>query len=339
MFTLKNTITCIDTHTGGEPTRIVTAGFPAIPGATIPEKRDYVIEHYDDLRRMIMLEPRGHADMYGTILTPPVTPDGDYGVLFPNNHNLSPMCGHSTIDVATVVLETGMMPAHPGVNVVRLDTPAGRVTAYADVNENGQVDQVRFHNVPSFIYQKDFEVEVKGFGTVRGDIVYGGCFYAYVDVEQLGLEIDPDHVTRLRDAGMAIKYAVEKKYPVKHPTEVGVNWLYGTMLLAPMKREGSMIYAKNICIFADGEVDRSPTGTGSSGRVAQLWQRGLMGPGDTLVNRSVINSEFVCRVVEETQAGDFPAIVPEVSGTAFITGFNQLVLDSRDPLPRGFRLR
>jgi len=154
MFMLKNSITAIDTHTAGEPTRIITAGLPRIPGATIPEKCGYVNANLDDLRRMLMLEPRGHADMYGCILTEPVTADGDYGMLFPNNDSLSPMCGHATIGVTTVLLEAGIMPSHPGLNIVKLDSPAGRVTAYADVDEDGLVECVRFHNVPSFVYKE-----------------------------------------------------------------------------------------------------------------------------------------------------------------------------------------
>lgn len=338
MFSLKNSITCIDTHTGGEPTRIVIGGFPAVPGKTIPEKCKYVNEHFDDLRSMMMLEPRGHSDMYGTILTPPVTEDGDYGVLFPNNDSLSPMCGHATIGVATAVIETGMMPSEPGVNVVKLDSPAGRVTAYVQVNENGSVDYVRFHNVPCFIYKRDIEVEVDGYGTIHGDIVYGGCFYAYVDAEQFGIDITPENVSKLTEIGAAVKKAAEKKYPIQHPTETGVNWLYGTMLLAPLKREGNKVYAKNICIFADGEVDRSPTGTASGGRTAQLYERGVLGKDDILINRGVLDSEFECRIVEETTVGEYPAVVPEIKGNAYITGFNQLVLDPRDPFPRGFRL-
>ena len=339
MISLKNVITCIDTHTGGEPTRIVTSGFPTIPGKTIPEKRQYIIDHYDCLRSMLMLEPRGHSDMYGAILTEPVTEDGDYGILFLNNHDLSPMCGHSTIGAVMVLIETGMIPYHLGENVVKLDSPAGRVIAYADVNEKGQVDQVGFQNVASFVYEKDFEVEVTGYGRVHGDIVYGGCFYAYVDVTPFGLDIIPENGTKLRDLGMAIKYAVEEKYPIKHPTEVGVNWLYGTMLYVPASREGDIIYGQNICIFADGQVDRAPTGTGTGGRVAQLWSHGEMTEKNTLINRSVLGSEFKAKIIKETKVGKYPAIVPEVSGTAYVTGFNQLVVDDRDPYPTGFRIR
>lgn len=339
MLTLKNAITCIDTHTGGEPTRIVTAGFPKIPGNTIPEKRKYIIDHYDHLRSMLMLEPRGHSDMYGAILTEPVTEDGDYGVLFLNNLDLSPMCGHSTIGVVMVLIETGMIPSHPGENVVKLDTPAGRVTAYADVNENGQVDNVHFKNVPSFMYLKDFEVDVPGYGKVTGDIVYGGCFYAYVDVTPFELDIIPDNGTKLRDLGMAIKNAVESKYPIHHPTEEGVNWLYGTMLYVPASRDGNTIFGRNICIFADGQVDRAPTGTGTSGRLAQLWARGEATEKDTLLNRSILGSEFSASISETTMEGEFPAIIPEVKGNAYITGFNQLVVDIRDPFPKGFRIK
>ena len=155
--------------------------------------------------------------------------------------------------------------------MVKLDSPAGRVTAYAQVNEAGSVDYVKFHNVPCFIYKKDIEVEIEGYGTIHADIVYGGCFYAYVDAAQFGVDITPGNVSKLTEIGVAVKKAAEKKYPIQYPTENSVNWLYGTMLLAPLKKEGNKIYVKNICIFADGEVDRSPTGTPSGGRVAQLY--------------------------------------------------------------------
>jgi len=338
MFMLKNNITAIDTHTVGEPTRIITAGFPRIPGSTIPEKCDYVNEHLDDLRRLIMLEPRGHADMYGCILTEPVTEDGDFGMLFPNNDSLSPMCGHATIGVTTVLIETGIISAQPGVNVVKLDSPAGRVTAYADVDENGLVKHVRFQNVPSFVYMENISVELEEYGTITGDIVYCGCFYTYVDAAQFGLTVDPQNITKLKEVGVAVKKAVETKYAIQHPIETGVNWLYGTMLLDQIVHNENEVHAKNVCIFADGEVDRCPTGTGTSGRVAQLWHKGVLKKGDILVNKSIINTEFTSRIVEELQIADYRSVVVEVCGNAYITGFNNLVLDKRDPLARGFRL-
>ena len=261
-------ITCIDAHTAGEPLRIVTSGFPPIPGNTILEKRKYVNEHYNGLRKMIMLEPRGHSGMYGCIIVPAVTPDGDFGVLFTHNEGLSSMCGHGIIGVTKVAIETGMINSYDGENIVRIDSPAGRVTAYADV-QDGKVQQVRFQNVPCFVYKENIPVEVDGIGPVTGDVCYCGAFYVYVDSQQLGLPVTPQNADALVRVGMEIKnkvWAMEETF--HHPTEPGITWLYGTIICDPLEREGNRILSNNVCIFADGQIDRSPTGTGTGGRTA-----------------------------------------------------------------------
>ncbi len=336
MMSFKHYITCIDAHTAGEPLRIVTSGFPPIYGNTILEKRDYVLKHYDHLRKMIMLEPRGHSGMYGCIIVNPVTDDGDFGVLFTHNEGLSSMCGHGIIGVTKVALETGMIIPREGENIVRIDTPAGRVTAYADV-KGGKVERVRFQNVPCFVYKENISVDVDGIGSIPVDVAYCGAFYVYLDVRKVGLEVTPENTERLVKVGMEIKNKVMAKMEFNHPTS-GVNWLYGTILFEAPVREGSRLYTKNVCIFAEGQVDRSPTGTGTGGRVALHYKSGEMKKEDILVNYSIIDTPFEGRVVEEAKVGDFDAVVTEVSGTAHITGFNQLVLDPEDPLPEGFRI-
>ncbi len=338
MMNFKHYITCIDAHTAGEPLRIVTSGFPPIPGKTILEKRKYVNAHYDGIRKMIMLEPRGHSGMYGCILTPAVTEDGDFGVLFTHNEGLSSMCGHGIIGVTKVAIETGIINSVEGVNVVRIDSPAGRVTAYADVKD-GQVERVRFQNVPCFVYKENISVEVDGIGAVTGDIVYCGAFYVYIDAEKLGLKVNPDDAEALVRRGMEIKnkvWAAEGEF--RHPTEPGITWLYGTILCDPVRREGQTLISNNICIFAEGQIDRSPTGTGTGGRTALLLHKGIMKEDDLLINKSVIDTPFESRIVEHVLEGDYPAIITEVSGTAYITGFNNLVLDPKDELPEGFRI-
>ena len=338
MMHFQHYITCIDAHTAGEPLRIVTSGFPPIPGNTILEKRKYVKEHYNALRKMIMLEPRGHSGMYGCIIVPAVTPDGDFGVLFTHNEGLSSMCGHGIIGVTKVAIETGMLNSHEGENIVRIDSPAGRVTAYADVYM-GKVQQVRFQNVPCFVYKENITIEVDGIGPITGDICYCGAFYVYVDSRQVGLSVCPKNADALVRVGMEIKNKVwAKEGSFHHPTEPGITWLYGTILCDPLEREGNRIISHNVCIFAEGQIDRSPTGTGTGGRTALLVHKGLMGDEDVLVNKSIIDTPFTCRVVRHVQEGTYPALITEVSGTAFITGFNNLVLDPEDPLPEGFRI-
>ncbi|MCL1874167.1 MAG: proline racemase family protein [Clostridiales bacterium] len=338
MINFKHYITCIDAHTGGEPLRIITSGFPPIPGNTILEKREYVNEHYDGLRKMLMLEPRGHSGMYGCILTPPVTPDGDFGVLFTHNEGLSSMCGHGIIAVTKVVLETGIIIAKEGVNILKIDSPAGRITAFADV-ENERVLRVRFHNVPCFVYKENIRVELDGIGAINADIVYCGAFYVFADAEKMGLKVGPDHADDLVSRGREIKskvWAAEGSFC--HPREKGITWLYGTIICDPVRREGKTLLSNNVCIFAEGQIDRSPTGTGTGGRTALLVHKGIMQDDDLLINKSIINTPFESRVLGHIREGDYPAVLTEVSGTAFITGFNNLVLDPNDPLAEGFRI-
>ncbi len=337
MMTFERIITCIDSHTGGEPTRIITSGFPPIPGKTILEKREYVLKHYDHIRKMLMFEPRGHAGMYGCIIVPPVTQDGDIGVLFTHNEGLSTMCGHATIGITTVVFETGMVESHQGENVLKIDSPAGRITAFADIKD-GKVEKVRFANVPSFVLKENIVVDVDGIGSVVCDVAFCGAFYVYVDAQKIGVELKTENVDELVKKGMEIKYKVMDNMEIVHPLEPGLNGIYGTIITDPVVRQGKTLKSKNICIFAEGQIDRSPTGTGTGGRVALCHHKGIMGDGDILENLSIIDTEMTGRIITHTEVAGIPAIVPEVSGRAFITGFNQLVLDPEDPIPAGFRL-
>jgi len=336
MMHFKHHITCIDAHTAGEPLRIVTAGLPPIHGKTMLEKRKYMLENYDHLRKMIMLEPRGHSGMYGCILTTPVTEDGDFGVLFTHNEGLSSMCGHGIIGVTKVAIETGMFVAQEGENVVKIDSPAGRITAYADV-ANGEVLRVRFQNVPCFVYRENITVQVEGIGEILADVVYCGAFYVYLDAKKVGLSVKPAQTEQLVKVGMEIKNKVMAAMEFNHPSS-GVNWLYGTILFEKPVREGDKLLTKNVCIFAEGQVDRSPTGTGTGGRVALHYHTGEMKKGDVMINNSIIDTPFEGRIIADTQEGPYPAVITEVSGTAQICGFNQLVLDPTDPLPEGFRI-
>lgn len=329
-------ITTIDAHTAGEPLRLITGGFPAVKGDTILARRRYMREELDHLRTALMWEPRGHADMYGAIITEPVTPDADIGVIFLHNAGYSTMCGHGIIGVVTVALQTGRLPMSAPVTRVRIDTPAGLVRAKAKI-EDGKVRSVAFENVPSFAYVLDQTISVPGFGTLRYDVAFGGCFYAYCSAADLGLTLDTASSGQLIEAGMAVKRAVTQSLTVEHPFEPDLGFLYGTIFTAPPQTEGAD--SRNVCIFANGQVDRCPTGTGVSGRLALRHARSELRASDPFVVESIIGTKFIGRISEITVYGEYEAVVPEIEGSAYITGLNELLIDPDDPLQHGFMLR
>ncbi len=329
-------ITTIDAHTEGEPFRVVISGWPELPGETLLARRRYAREKLDHLRTALMWEPRGHADMYGCLITPAVTPGADLGVLFMHNEGFSTMCGHGIIGLATVVLETGIRPKIEPETTLKIDTPAGLVIAQARVVE-GRVRSVRFQNVPAFVLALDETVEAPGLGRVRYDLAFGGAFYAYVQAADVGLTCTPEHYRPLIEKGRAIKRAIMDSRFVPHPFEADLSFLYGTIFIGPALGEGA--HSRNVCVFAEGEVDRSPTGTGVSGRLAIHYARGEIGLDQPIVVESIIGSRFTGRVVETTTFGPYPAIIPEVEGTAHITGRHEFLIDPDDPLREGFILR
>ena len=327
-------ITTLDAHTAGEPLRIVLSGLPPIPGDSILAKRRYAQEHLDHLRTALMWEPRGHADMYGCIPTEPVTPDGTLGVLFIHNQGFSTMCGHGVIGLVKAGIETGLLPPDP---VVRLDTPAGRVLAFPQYDGNHRVSHVTFENVPSFVYSRDELLEVPGLGQVRYDLAYGGAFYAYVNAADLGLSLTAAEFGPLIDAGVRIKKAIMATGTPQHPFEPDLSLLYGTIFVGPPHDAGN--HSREVCVFADGEVDRSPTGTGVSGRAALHYAKGEVPLGEPFVVESILGTTFTGQAIRATQFGPYPAVIPQVSGTAYITGRNEWLIDPADPLAFGFFLR
>ncbi len=329
-------ITTLDAHAAGEPLRIILSGYPELPGRTILDRRRYAAEHFDYLRKMLMWEPRGHADMYGCIITPPVSEDANFGVFFLHNEGYSSMCGHGTIAITKVAVETGLVPMTRPVTIVKIDTPAGPVTSYAKIDRNSVVG-VAFRNVPSFVVDLDNRIHVPGLGEVVYDLAFGGAFYAYVQADKLGLKCSPDEYQALIDRGIAIKQAIIKSRSITHPFEPDLSFLYGTIFIAPSLGKGAD--TRNVCVFADGEVDRSPTGTGVSGRMAIHFARKEVATSQPLVVESIIGSRFTGRVVEVTKFGPYDAVVPEVEGTASITGRHEFCVDPEDSLRNGFFLR
>ena len=329
-------IKTIESHTAGEPLRIVYDGIAPIDGETILERRRTMQSEYDHLRTALMAEPRGHYDMYGAILTEPVSPEADVGVLFTTNKGYSSMCGHGIIALGTALPEAGMLPASPPDETIVFDTPAGLVTATSEI-EGDAVTSVSFENVPSFAPLLDQTVEVPEFGDVEFDLGYGGAFYAYVPAGQLDLELTPENADEIRRAGMAIKRAVAEGFDIEHPTEDDLSFLYGTILTEPSPSADSDV--KNVCVFADGQIDRSPTGTGVSGHLAIRHAKGDIDDGDELVVDSIIDSRFRGTISGHTTMGDYEAVRPAITGSAHITGTSDFVVDPDDEFGDGFYVR
>lgn len=328
-------VTTVDAHTGGEPFRVVVSGVPEPEGRTMLEKRRHALRHLDRFRTALMWEPRGHADMYGCLLTDPVEPGSDVGVLFLHNEGYSSMCGHGIIALVTVLHETGCLDTS-GDAALRIDTPAGTVTATAH-REDRRLLGVSFENVPSYVVGRGRTVDVPGLGAVRYDLAFGGAYYAFVEAGPLGLAMEPSGFRALIDAGTAIKQAVAAADPPRHPIEPDLSFLYGTIFVGPSRAAG--IDSRHVCVFADGEVDRSPTGTGVSARVALLHASGDMPADRPLRVDSIVGSVFEGSAVLETTVGGLEAVVPSVSGRAWICGHNTWILDPDDPLRDGFFMR
>ncbi len=329
-------ITAIDAHTGGEPLRIFTSGYPTPEGDTILAKRRFALNRLDYLRTATMWEPRGHADMYGCIITEPVTADGDCGVIFTHNEGYSSMCGHGIIAVTKVGLETGIIGSARDKAEVRIDTPAGRVTAFPKW-DGDRVAEVSFINVPSFVYALDRSVVVPGLGEVKYDLAFGGAFYAFVSAESVGVELTANGFRRLIELGISIKQAVMNSSTVKHPFEEDLGFLYGVIFVGEAHRREN--HSRNVCVFADGEVDRCPTGTGVSARTALHHARGELDIGESITVESIIGSCFRAEAVEALHYGPYNAVIPKVTGSAHICGINTLLIDPDDPLGEGFILR
>ncbi len=327
-------ISTLDMHTGGEPLRVITSGLPPIEGRTVLEKRRYFREHYDHLRTGLMWEPRGHADMYGAVVTNSASADLD--VFFLHNEGYSTMCGHAIIALTKLAVESGRVRAQGGEARLTINVPAGTVQARATISD-GKVRETSFRNVPSFAYLQDQRVEVPGIGPVRFDVAYGGAFYAIVEAAPLGIELAAHEYNRLIDVGRRIKNAVMARYPIEHPFESDLSFLYGTILTD--RPADPKHHSRNVTVFAEGEVDRSATGSGVSARAALLHASGKLPDQNEITIESIVGSTMSVRVVDRVKFGRYDAVIPEVSGTAHYLGRNEFWFDPEDPLRQGFIFR
>lgn len=329
-------IKSVDMHTAGEPLRVVTTGWPELKGSNVLERRAYMKKHYDHLRTALMFEPRGHRDMYGCILLPPNDEDGDFGILFMHNEGYSTMCGHAIIAITKLAVEMGWVKPDDGEAQIKIDAPCGRITSFATVKDD-KVSSIYFYGVPSFVVALDQQITLSGYGDIKYDLAYGGAFYAYVDADQYGIALDQDNYNQLIQLGKDIKREVIKTNErIKHPFEEALSFLYGTIFIS--QTTNGEADSRNVCIFADGEVDRSPTGSGVSGRMAIHQARGEIQVGQSMVIESILGTIFWGSVYQEVSYGPYQAVIPRVEGNAYIVGQQEFIIDPEDPLKDGFIL-
>lgn len=333
MARFSHVISAIDTHTGGEPTRIVLSGLPHLPGATMAEKRRYLKERLDHFRTLLMREPRGHRDMLGAVLTPPTGEHSHRGILFMDHTGYLDMCGHGVIAVTSVLIELGMVPATEPETVVVFDTPAGVVEGHARV-EGGRVVEVAVANVPSFVYARQVELSLPGVGEVAVDVSFGGNFFAMVEASDLGVPIHPDNIPRLIQLGVMVKDAVNERVKVQHPEKPYIDRVELTEIFD--LPEPTTPFSKSMVVFGRGQLDRCPCGTGISATMATLHDRGQLPLGVELIDEGIIGTRFRGRLEREVQVGGFRAVLPILVGEAYVTGIQQFVVDPNDPLKYGF---
>ncbi len=338
MSRTRRTLQAIDLHCGGEPLRLITAGFPPVPDLPILQRRAWVREHADDVRRVAIYEPRGHRDMYGAVLLPPHRPDADLAILFMHNEGFSTMCGHGTLAVATALVEEGLYPVTEPETVIRFEAPAGLVTARVAVRRTpaGGVEaaSVAFANVPAYLAARELPVSLDG-TSLAIDIGFGGAYYGIVEADALGLQVRPEATDALTRAGAAITDLLRRDHPVQHPFHPEMGFIYGTIIVERLAGGGW----RNVTVFADAEVDRSPCGSGTSALLAQAAARGRLRVGNEVANASITGAVFRGRIDGETTLGEHRAVETTISGEAYVTGYQTLVVDERDPLGDGFLLR
>jgi proline racemase len=334
MISVKKLFTTVDTHTGGNPTRTVTSGLPTLIGQTMSEKMLYMKKNYDWIRKFLMNEPRGHGVMSGVLLTDPCHPDADIGVIFIETGGYLPMCGHDTIGVCTALIETGLIEAQEPVTFITLDTPAGIVKTEILV-ENGKAKQVTFKNIESFLY-KSIRVMVENIGEVHCDIAYGGNFYGIVDAREIDLELVPANASKIIDTAISIRKSVNKQHEIVHPELSFIRGLtHIEFFTDPTHKEA---HVKNTVVVPPGGIDRSPCGTGTAAKMATLYQQSKLKVGEEFVHESIVGSLFKGKIVETSDVKGFTAIIPEISGSAWLMGFHSFLYNEDDLLNEGFLL-
>lgn len=329
---LQRFISTIDSHTAGQYTRVVTGGIPPIPGKTMAEKQRYFQRNLDDIRKTLMWEPRGTGNMVGAILTDPTSDQGVAGVLFTDPVGYLSMCGHGTIGVVTTLIESGYIKEIKPITEISLDTVAGLVTARAVVDEGSGVKEVSIKNVPSFVYREEAEINFCG-TQIKAYVAFGGNFYLILPASQLGLELSLQNVNRLVETGMALKAAANEQLKVVHPEEPEINEIFGVELFGEPSQQGA--HAKNIMVFGSYGYDRSPCGTGTSAKVAVLYSQGKLRVGEEFIHESIIGTTFRAKILGETKVAEYDAVIPEITGSAYLTGTHQFFIDPKDPLKEG----
>lgn len=326
----------IDSHTAGEPTRIIVGGVPNIPGDTMTGKKEYMEEHLDWLRRAVMLEPRGHANMFGSILTAPIHQEADFGIIFMDGSGYLNMCGHGTIGAATAAVETGIVRRIEPVTYVTLEAPAGLIEAAVEV-EGDKAKSVTFTNVPSFLYQQDVTLTTPLLGEVTFDIAFGGSFFALIKSDYFCCDIRPEYSEKLMKQALELREIINREIKVAHPTLTHIDTVDLIEIYGPPVSEKAD--ARNVVIFGERQIDRSPCGTGTCAKMAAMCAKGELAMGEEFVNESITGTIFRGKIIGKTKVGKFDAYIPQITGSAWITGFNQFIIDETDPVKYGFTLK
>jgi proline racemase len=327
----------IDMHTGGEPLRVILSGIPSLQGRSVLVKRNEFRQKYDDLRRLLMYEPRGHADMYGCVLVEPERPDSDFGVIFMHNEGYSTMCGHAVIAITKLAAMLGWKDPDGNQVHLQMDVPCGMIESRIDLNRTDEF-AITFTGVPSFVYRDDQVMELPGFGKIVYDIAFGGAFYAYVDADAMGLDLSLRNISSIIRIGQSMKGQIlESGAAIDHPVEADLGFLYGVIFRSTIRTTNCDF--RNVCVFANGEVDRSPTGSGVCGMLALLHHRNLITRDKTITIESIVGTRFQGKSIETIHYHGYDAIIPMVAGNAYLTGVHHFFRDPNDPIREGFLAR
>jgi len=333
---INKQIIAIDSHTMGEPTRIITSGIPKIPGKTMADKKEYLENNLDYVRTLAMHEPRGHADMFGSIILTPTIDEADFGIIFMDGGGYLNMCGHGTIGAMTAAVEMGMVEVTEPYTYLTLESPAGLIKGQVRV-EDGKALEVTFKNVPAFLDKEGVEIDVDGLGKVKLDVAFGGSFFAVVEINQLGVDISPENTNKITELGVKILKAVNEQIEVVHPELPHIKSIDLVEFYGPAKSEDATL--QNVVVFGEGQVDRSPCGTGTCAKMATLFTKNKLAKGEEFIYESIIQTKFKGKIIDTIEKDGQIFVIPEITASAYITGINHLLVDPTDPLKHGFSLK